>query len=85
MIGGNNLQPLRDVSIHSLLGISNQGRRVMMRCPFHKDRTASFCLYPDNSFHCFGCKAHGSNAIDFVLLVNGNDFSDAKQYLSKFA
>lgn len=50
-----------------------------MRCPFpdHNDKTASFSLYPDNSYHCYGCAKHGSNAVDFAMDLTGQKFSDA--------
>lgn len=60
------LEACRNVPIHSLIGLQNVGRRVMIKCPFHEDRTASLAIYPNNGFHCFGCGANGQNAIDFV-------------------
>jgi CHC2 zinc finger len=32
-------------------------------CPLHKEKTASFTVYPDNHYHCFGCGAHGNVVI----------------------
>jgi len=34
-------------------------------CPFHMEKTPSLKLYPDGSWHCFGCGASGT-VIDFV-------------------
>lgn len=42
-------------------------------CPFHEEKTPSFFIYPDNSYHCFGCGAHG-NAIDFLMKNLGYSF-----------
>ena len=78
-----DLSNLRDVSIHKILGLENTGRRVSMRCPFHDDRTPSFALYPDNSYHCFACPARGQNAIDFVLEFGGT-FPDTLKELEKY-
>lgn len=39
-------------------------RAGFVRCPFHDDRTPSLKIYA-NSYHCFGCGAHG-DAIDFT-------------------
>ncbi len=50
------------------------GKRFTL-CLFHKEKTPSFCIYPDNSYYCFGCGAHG-NAIDF-LIAQGYSFTDA--------
>ncbi|CAN5119247.1 hypothetical protein BH09PAT1_BH09PAT1_4000 [soil metagenome] len=51
------------------------GKRMTL-CPFHEERTASFVIYPDNSYHCFGCGAHG-NAIDFLIKKLGYSFEHA--------
>lgn len=77
------LAKLRDVSIHSILGISNNGRRISIRCPFHSERTPSFVLYPENSFHCFGCNKNGNGSIDFVMGL-GYSFADALLELVKY-
>ena len=45
-------------------------------CPFHTETTPSFFIYPDNSYHCFGCGAHG-NAIDFMVKKLGYSFEHA--------
>lgn len=29
-------------------------------CPFHTEKTPSFVVYPNLSYHCYGCKAHGT-------------------------
>lgn len=51
------------------------GKRVTV-CPFHQEDTASFFIYSDNSYHCFGCGAHG-NAIDFLIKKLGYSFEHA--------
>lgn len=51
------------------------GKRVTL-CPFHQEDTPSFFIYPDNSYHCFGCGAHG-NAIDFLMKKLGYSFAHA--------
>lgn len=55
--------------------------RLMGLCPFHEEKTASFVMYPDNSFHCFGCGAHGKNAIDYLQL-QGVSFQEAVRRLT---
>jgi DNA primase len=79
------LQKVREVSIHQILGIQLSGRRVSLRCPFgsHTDRTPSFTLYVDNSFHCFGCGANGQGAIDFCVAL-GYTFIEACEELIKY-
>lgn len=29
-------------------------------CPFHTEKTPSFVVFPDLSYHCYGCRAHGT-------------------------
>jgi DNA primase len=41
-----------------------KGKYYWIKCPFHNDKNPSLAIYED-SFHCFGCGAHG-DVIDFV-------------------
>jgi hypothetical protein len=34
-------------------------------CPFHREKTPSLYINKDNTYHCFGCGAHG-DAIQFI-------------------
>jgi DNA primase len=77
------LARLRDIRIHSILGLRDDGRRIAMRCPFHNEKSASFTLYPDNSFHCYGCGANGSGAIDFCMKL-GYTFVDSLTELVRY-
>lgn len=46
-----------------------------IRCPFHKEKTASMKIYKD-SFYCFGCGS-GGDIFKFVMLMDGISFKDA--------
>ena len=51
-------------------------------CPFHREKTPSMKIYPeDGGFHCFGCGAHGS-VIDFVMRLFDLSFQQAIVRLS---
>lgn len=53
------------------------GNRLLGLCPFHTERTPSFNIYPDtNTFHCFGCGAHG-DSITFFMNQQNCDFKEA--------
>lgn len=41
--------------------LRDRGNYAVTSCPFHEDSTPSFTLYPDNTFHCYGCGAHGDS------------------------
>ena len=46
--------------ISGYVEIQRKGRNLMGVCPFHAERTPSFCVYPSSgSFYCFGCGAGG--------------------------
>lgn len=80
------IQRLRDVSIHELLGLRIEARIVKIRCPVHKggrERTASCCIYPNNSFKCWACDFKGNGAIDFLVNM-GASFGEAIVELEKY-
>lgn len=77
------IQRIRQIRIHSIIHVSDSGRNVSLRCPIHQERTPSFVLYPDNSFHCFGCKANGQGAIDFCVAL-GYTFIEACEELVRY-
>jgi DNA primase len=77
------IEKARGVSLHHVIGVTNHGRRISMRCPFHNEKTPSFCLYPDGSYYCFGCAKGGNNAIDFVMAL-GATFPEAIKELENY-
>lgn len=64
------------LSLYSFQKLRKLGSRHTALCPFHNEDTPSFVIYPDNSFYCFGCQAHG-DAIDFIKLLKNCDFKEA--------
>ncbi|HWE80118.1 MAG TPA: DNA primase [Gaiellaceae bacterium] len=58
------------------------GARLVGRCPFHEERTASFSVNPlDKLYHCFGCQK-GGDMIEFVRETQGLDFVGAIEWLA---
>lgn len=55
-------------------------RRGYAKCPFHGEKTASFKVYGDGTFHCFGCGAHG-DVIDLIRKMEGRSFSEVCEAL----
>jgi DNA primase len=46
-------------------------------CPFHKEKSGSFTLYPASaSYYCFGCKEHG-DVFTFVMKMESLSFPEA--------
>jgi DNA primase len=35
------------------------GGRLVGRCPLHEEKSASFTVYSDGHFYCYGCGEHG--------------------------
>lgn len=57
------------------------GSRLIGKCPFHEERTASFDIYRQtNSYFCFGCKK-GGDVIDFIMRLRHISFMEAVEYL----
>ncbi|MBR1908798.1 DNA primase [bacterium] len=51
-------------------------------CPFHGEKTPSFCVTPSKGiFHCFGCGV-GGDAISFLMKIRNWDFNEAIKYLA---
>ncbi|MCF6150413.1 MAG: hypothetical protein E3K37_17395 [Candidatus Kuenenia sp.] len=59
-----------------------RGNRFWGLCPFHSERTASFCVDPEKQrFRCFGCHASG-DVIDFIQRLKGVSFKAAVKALN---
>ena len=55
------------------------GRKWKALCPFHKEKTPSFQLDPDQGlYYCFGC-GKGGDAIKLHMELTGDDFPAAGQ------
>lgn len=71
----------KEVSTKDISGL-RFSRQGFAQCPYHNEKTASFKVYPDNRFHCFGCGADG-DVIDFVMKQQNIPFLDAVKFLIK--
>ncbi|NQS89035.1 DNA primase, partial [Patescibacteria group bacterium] len=62
--------PIIDV-VFSVIQLKRAGINYKALCPFHQEKTPSFCVFPKtNSFYCFGCH-HGGDVIKFAELYFG--------------
>jgi DNA primase len=74
-------RPLEDVVAAYGIALRRGGaRRYWALCPFHQERTPSFCVDArdpeDPHFHCFSCSEHG-DVIDLVMRLEGCSFPEA--------
>jgi len=67
-------------TVERYLGQPTKGGKWL--CPFHKEKTPSFCLKADK-FKCFGCGA-GGDVVDFVALMEKLSIKEAAQRLGGF-
>ena len=74
------------VSVVSLyVQLEQRGSNFWGRCPFHHEKTASFCVNGvDNFYYCFGCHKSG-DVISFIMETESLDFGDAVKFLANRA
>lgn len=62
--------------------LRQRGRNLVGSCPFHSEKTPSFCVDPEKQkWRCFGACNEGGDAIDFIQRLRGVSFADALKYL----
>lgn len=56
--------------------LRQRGRRWWALCPFHREKTASFCIEPEKGrARCFGCGWHG-DALDLISHATGQPIKE---------
>lgn len=77
------------ISIVDLIGqtvrLKKQGDKYIALCPFHREKTPSFHVFPgEEHYHCFGCGAHG-NIFTFLINHTHVSFAEAVERLASMA
>lgn len=63
--------------------VKKQGSRHWACCPFHPEKTPSFCISPEKGlFHCFGCKESG-DVFAFLEKYDHCTFPEAVEKLAE--
>ena len=63
--------------------LKKSGRNWWACCPFHAEKTPSFCIWPeDDRWKCFGCGA-GGDAFAFIMRIENLDFVGALKLLAE--
>ncbi len=61
--------------------LKRTGSTYKANCPFHSERTPSFVVFSNDSYHCFGCGA-GGDVITFIMHIENLDYPDAIRFLA---
>lgn len=65
--------------------LTKSGRNYMGLCPFHREKSPSFCVSMDKQIYkCFGCGA-GGNVIYFIIKMENMEFIEAVEFLASRA
>ncbi len=65
--------------------LEKRGGRYWALCPFHQEKTASFCVTPDKQlYYCFGCQAKGT-LFTFLMEMERMSFVEAVHTLAERA
>lgn len=72
-------------TVSKYVKLVQRGRSFWGCCPFHHEKTPSFCVNSTEQFyHCFGCHKSG-DVITFIQEMESLDFSDAVKFLAEKA
>lgn len=62
--------------VQSRVVLKKRGANYWGCCPFHNEKTPSFCVSPQKGiFKCFGC-GEGGDAITFLMKINNQSFAE---------
>ena len=71
--------------ISEYVTLKKSGRNFVGVCPFHREKTPSFCVSMDKQiFKCFGC-SQGGNVISFIMKIENLDFWESVEMLAERA
>ena len=68
--------------IASYISLQKKGRYYWACCPFHGEKTPSFCVDKERQFfYCYGCHT-GGDVFTFVQKIENSPFPDAVKTLA---
>lgn len=71
--------------ISSYLPLKQKGNNYFGLCPFHNEKSPSFCVSSERQmYHCFGCGASG-NVFTFIMQTENYNFGEAVRFLAERA
>jgi len=78
---------IAEVKLEDIVGANHTlksagGGKLKCKCPFHEENSASFIIFTDNRYKCFGCGKSG-NVINYLMERDQIEFADAVRTLAK--
>ena len=71
--------------VGSYVSLKKKGSSYFGLCPFHNEKTGSFCVSPAKQmYYCFGCGA-GGNVFTFLMEYENFTFREAMESLAERA
>jgi hypothetical protein len=74
--------PLPDYCESRGIHLKREGRLLVGLCPFHSEKSASFTIYPDNHYCCYGCGRYG-DVTDLERALGGGTPEEAVERLGE--
>lgn len=69
--------------ISEYLPLKKRGKNYFALCPFHPEKTPSFCVNPERQiYYCFGCGT-GGNVFSFLMEYEKLSFLEAVRFLAR--
>lgn len=82
-IAQDEILKAREYPMANLLPSSKRSKGRFHLCPFHNEKSASFHIWKDNRFSCFGCNKHG-DTISLVMDLYHLDFKSAVRAINSY-
>ena len=71
--------------VSEYVSLKKRGRNYIGLCPFHREKSPSFCVSMDKQiFKCFGCSV-GGNVISFIMKIENMEFWESVEFLANHA
>ena len=73
-------------TVGSYVALKKAGRNFKGLCPFHREKTPSFIIFPESQrWHCFGACNTGGDLFTFIMKAENMEFAEALRLLARKA
>lgn len=86
MISENTISAIKALPAHEIIGryvnLKKKGKDYFCTCPFHDEKSESFCVFPKtDTYKCFGCQ-EGGDSIKFVMQYCKLEYPEAIEQIA---